>query len=331
MFYSNAQQQNNQNNQRKFENPSYRVRFFFIRHGLSCSNIAKFFPKSALHKITHAQSMGYRDPELSQIGIQTTTDNGVKFRNYLQKHSIHLHHIGSSTLMRAIQSAWFMLAKDLNKQIQVMPYLSEKKISIPGKKQILPRFITDKLKITASNTPLPYQEQNKFLNQYGDLVNNLEQHSTTEDERFVSSLPKFLKWFEKHVDNFFKSAGLDPNKDTLNFALVCHGTYIRKELNLPKMESYNNIAVVKQYIFNLPSELDYDAKKNYSKDITDYCPNKCRQSYIPCPTDPINHTLQENQFIPQHYQPYQRHQRKPQVYFNNIGRDWSSKMKNTFY
>lgn len=267
------------------ERPAYRVRFFFIRHGQSCSNIAQLFPKNKLYSTIHAHSLFYADPELSQFGKNFSVRNGECFKKYLEKNKIILHHIGASTMIRAIQTAWYFLAQpggtpllgNQRSEILILPYVSEKKTSPK-----LGEYLANKAPITASNMPLKYKEQLVELNMSRNLVDSLQDQTVTEEERRESSLPKFLIWFEDRVEGYFKSAGLNPNTDTMNFAIVCHGAFIKSELNL-QTETENNSVFVKQYLFNKPGKIDYGAANNYPTNIEAYCPNTCRESYIPCP------------------------------------------------
>lgn len=286
-----------------YENPSYRVRFFFIRHGQSCSNIAKEFPINKIYKNLHLQSMNYRDPELSMWGLNYTTKNGVRFKKWLDDNNIILHHIGASSMLRAMQTAWYMLSKSgINTtvpKVKVLPYVSEKKI---GGGANLPRWLTDNTNVTASNNPLPFEEQLEFLQKdptkFKGMVSALDPLVINETERFESSLPKFLEWFEEKVGQFFKDANLDPQTDIMNFAIVCHGTFIRKELKLEQKGvpsdqiTYNNSVFTKQYIFNKAKQIDYGAERNYPESIDQYCPNSCRKSYIPCKDSVVDSSIQ---------------------------------------
>jgi hypothetical protein len=177
-----------------------------------------------------------------------------------------------------------MLAKSTkdeeeDKRIKILPYLSEKKM---GSKTS--SFLTDNMPVNASTIPMGYTNQTDMLNRSRGLLEHIDDLTKTGPERWISSLPKFLDWFRENVGTFFTESGLNPETETLNFAVVCHGAFIQKEFNITD-EIDNNNVYVKPYIFNSIQKVEYGGNFDYPKDIKSYCPNTCRLDYIKCPSD----------------------------------------------
>lgn len=273
-------------------NPAYRVRVFFIRHGQSCANLAKLFNVAPTHVL-------YRDPELTLNGINNSIKNGFKFREWLKKSGIELHYIGSSPLIRSMETAYYMF-KDKNE-----PFFQENDPNFESKLIVCP-FITE-LNLTPDNVPLSFDEQKNVLkltmkNSYDNLTNNITNEAYRVEQRVRSSMSDFLEWLEKKVPELFKNYGrkqsegfiagdyenkLLPSDGTLNIAIVCHSGFINKYINngtfSPYTQMYNNSVFVKNFLFQTQaSQINYDANKDYPKDKEENCPNRCRHDPIQC-------------------------------------------------
>jgi len=85
------------------------VRVYYVRHGLSCGNIAPVYAEFTL-----------QDPSLSQTGLENSQRAGLNFQYYLQREGISLDFVGSSSLMRAKQTAMKMFPAQIAAQQGVL-------------------------------------------------------------------------------------------------------------------------------------------------------------------------------------------------------------------
>ncbi|MHB1955695.1 MAG: hypothetical protein ACYCOU_18315, partial [Sulfobacillus sp.] len=145
------------------------VRIVFVRHGVSCANEVKEYGKTM--KLLHAL---YPDPELSRAGRELTLINGKSLLAALRRQNIVIDFFGSSSLMRAIETA-AIIAADTGCQFKVfpLPYLAEKGA-------------------TPDNMPLSVDEQMRVLSLPSEVDFSFCNGRTPG--RSASNYDKFLGW-----------------------------------------------------------------------------------------------------------------------------------------
>src|SRR3989338_11272000 len=104
-----------------------RIDIYFIRHGLSCANLVKKFSRIPFKHTT------YSDPELSTAGQAMTILNGRSLRTYFRNNQIHIDLVGSSTLVRAIETAYYLFNSDRGASVNTiyaLPFIAEKGMTL---------------------------------------------------------------------------------------------------------------------------------------------------------------------------------------------------------
>ena len=165
-------------------NPLYNTPMFeiiFVRHGESCANALQKGP-SIVSKIrglvTHKQ---YLDPELTTKGKTLSIKKYEKLREAFTTEPFQKgqYTIGSSPLLRAQETAYYMLAKHVKKPVNIMPYLGE-----TG--QITLGTIGD------DNRDMPKEEQDIYLRETTKGEDYPFQRG--KDMRAAPNFAKFWKW-----------------------------------------------------------------------------------------------------------------------------------------
>lgn len=184
------------------------VRVFFIRHGLSCGNIAPYLAELTL-----------QDPSLTQQGMENSRQAGLKFHDYLKVNIISLDLVGSSSLMRAKQTALLMLPEEIRAQrgnLYEIGYLGEKSDLIPFSWQ-------------RSNQPEDMAIQSHKLASY---VPNLEPHKINEAYANLGerSAVNYEQFRAITLPKMFADVRAKIHKARYNFAVVTHSVTMKNEL-----------------------------------------------------------------------------------------------------
>ena len=90
----------------------------FVRHGFSCANALK--AKSRVH-------IFYSDPELTKVGIEISRSASsalIERVNALWGDNPYV--VASSQMIRAQETAYYMISSKKDKPINIFPYISEK-------------------------------------------------------------------------------------------------------------------------------------------------------------------------------------------------------------
>lgn len=222
------------------------VTIYFVRHGRSCANLQQeknILPKHWL----------YRDPELSRLGELRSIENGSRLRETFQRDHIDIDAILCSSMLRAMQTAYYMFGMDNTKPINVVPYVAEKGITLDN----LPESI-EKQKIFTKRKGIPVTKF-KFLETKG---------------RYRSNLRSFLEWLEKNINLITKT-----KTNHINLVLVTHSSFMKDSLDL-KEKPNNNAVVKKTFILKgSAEEYIYPILTNYAN----FCPHNCRKTVAKCP------------------------------------------------
>ena len=95
----------------------------FVRHALSCTNVWA-------NKL-YGTHLFYQDPELTLAGISTSKElSSVLIKKISDLWGEEPYSIGSSSMIRAQQTAYLMLASVLEKPINIMAHICETGLSL---------------------------------------------------------------------------------------------------------------------------------------------------------------------------------------------------------
>jgi broad specificity phosphatase PhoE len=171
--------------------------FIFIRHGESCAN--------AIQKLGGIQGLKhkyYTDPELTQKGVQSSEIKSPFLMKVLFEEAPRDFTVGSSPLLRAQETAYFMLGKQTEKTINVFPHLGEIMLTpfeLFGKRRLIPQVSRD-------NLPFSAEEQSAYLNQYKDPP--FLKGKDLRETPYNPDLQKFFHWAVGHPEEFPEENGI---------------------------------------------------------------------------------------------------------------------------
>lgn len=95
------------------------LELLLVRHGVSCANAWGYTSK--------ALELLYPDPELTRYGIRRSIEKGTILQTYVDRlFPDKKYSIGASCMIRAQQTAYYMLAKDARKPIHILPHIGER-------------------------------------------------------------------------------------------------------------------------------------------------------------------------------------------------------------
>lgn len=244
---------------------------------MSCSNQIQKGTKG----FTTNPHWAYKDPELTLFGVIRSQNLSSKLLEIIKgKWAEHDWALGTSPMIRAIQTAYFMLSKDTDKKINIFPHIGE----ISG----LTRTTGLSVFKTVDNTPLPLAEQIPIIKA---SVPSIEQvigddlRGDVSNSETFSSFRVFKEWAKgPGLSSFVKG-----DDDVYRAVIVTHSNFIQKIFPdiLKERKIRNNEAIY----FDWDTELVY--KKGVSKNLLniqlfDYglndkdvlymCPDDCRMA-----------------------------------------------------
>jgi broad specificity phosphatase PhoE len=221
----------------------------FVRHGIACQNVIPHEKRELLNE------KSYFDPELTNRGIERSIELypilSKKIKEYYGKNPFS---IIASSLMRTQETAYFMLAKHIDKPINVAPHIAERSQEY-------------------TNFSLPREKQHKFLETIdSQIISFLEKgkdNRNLEDVKTKSYPEMFYNWANTHLDFFEKG------DDNIYRAVVfTHGGYIDKTF---KISPENNDIVhtsINSNNYKKPAFEYFRVKPIIPDDMT--CPTGCR-------------------------------------------------------
>jgi broad specificity phosphatase PhoE len=221
----------------------------FVRHGISCSNV-----------IHDKKDVLYFDSELTLQGIERSVELHPNLMNKIKENFENKpYSIIASSLIRAQETAYYMLAKQTKKSINVAPFIAERSMSF-------------------NNFNLPKEEQHEILNKIDpEIVKHIISGKDAREKQDIltKSYPEmFFDWANKNLDFFEK--GEDGIYRAVTFT---HGGILDV---IFKIKAENNDIV---HAFINGSNYSKPAYEHYRiKPLTDEynkCPNGCRISFCP--------------------------------------------------
>jgi len=182
-----------------------RFEIIFVRHGESCANVWQ--------DRTIVGQLRYSDPELTKRGVSRSNAKYPMLKEVIDKY-FPSYSIGASPMIRAQQTAYHMLAKHVNKPINIVPHLSEEGI-------------------TLNNIPLSKKKQASLFETFEpEIVDSLKDGKDARQSQNLlnkSSYSAFLNWAKKNEDYFEKGS------DGIYRAVIfTHGKLLRNIFPLKK-------------------------------------------------------------------------------------------------
>jgi len=222
----------------------------FVRHGFSCANALK--AKSRIH-------IFYSDPELTKVGIEQSKMSAESLMKRIETvWADEPYIVASSQMIRAQETAYYMISSKTNKPINIFPYVSEKGF-------------------TRDNYAMPRNDQLNILNQRNPhIVDLLMKGSDNREPQTIwskSDIASFIKWASAHPNEF--SLGSDGHYRAIIFT---HSHFLKESFSMGvKIKNNDAIRTIIDTNNNVKS-LTYDYwQLNTGYEIS-ICPDGCRVS-----------------------------------------------------
>lgn len=221
----------------------------FVRHGFSCANALK--AKSRIH-------IFYSDPELTKVGIERSKLCGVALIKRLGKAwDTEPYVVASSQMIRAQETAYYMISNRTAKPINIFPYISEKGF-------------------TMDNYAMSKEDQIQILNTRNPhIVDLLAKGSDNRETQTIwskSDITSFINWAVLHPNEF--SLGSDGQYRALIFT---HSHFLKESFHMS--ENINNNDALHTIIDTSNSRnLKYDYWRLNTSSEVSLCPDGCRVS-----------------------------------------------------
>ena len=250
-----------------------KIEVIFVRHGVSCANEIQNKGRTR-NKIFHIL---YSDPELTRIGKQRSIQLGpILAQKIKDRWGQNPWTIGSSAMIRAQQTAYYMLAKDRNQTIFIMPHICEK-----GRGQ--------------DNTPMPVRDLYKvehIIQPMSTLLHKPSNFETIQTTSNKSDFRKFQEWVKTEGFRYFEK-GPD---DVYRSVIFTHSHFLKNIF--PDIPNYKDLIANNEAIFyrwdtdNSKSQtvrsresdieyIEYGETGQAKKNSLYTCPDECRK-WTPC-------------------------------------------------
>ena len=243
----------------------------FVRHGVSCANQIQN-KGASIDKLWH---VFYTDPELTRIGIQRSTNLGEQLTTRIkEKWNNHPWTIGASNMIRAQQTAYYMLAQTLQKKIYIMPHIGEKGMG-------------------EDNTPITrYQHHlvEKIVEPFSKFVHIPKNFGKIKQ---INTIDSFKDWVQREGFQYFGKG----NDNVYRAVIFTHSHFLKHAFpDIPSFLHKDVIANNEAIFCRWDSEKEYirgpeNPKKNiidaehitYKTEEQDLyeCPDGCRK-WTPC-------------------------------------------------
>jgi hypothetical protein len=223
----------------------------FVRHALSCANVWA-------NKLYGAQ-MFYRDPELTLAGISTSKDlSSLLIKKITDLWGEMPYSVGSSSMIRAQQTAYHMLASTLEKPINVMAHICETGVSL-------------------DNHAYDIDKQREILEMkspgIGKLLDAGLDGRMSHNIWNKSDFGKFLTWASLNPEYF--ELGSDGHYRAVIFT---HSHFLLKAFNMDKILNNNN-AVHTVIDTDNKGVINYHIWNMNNVNLSEVCPNDCYISF----------------------------------------------------
>ena len=258
--------------------PGIKFEIIFIRHGVSCANVIhNDFGKSIRNNSDIEKVF---DPELTKTGVERAKRVSTKFIQKVNDlFGSENYMICASWLMRTHQTAYYMIAKDTGKKINIIPHIAEHGMGagdIARSKERQIEILTGK--------------GSQIVNCYGQDWRNEQTIFNKDDKRY------FFNWINNNLDKINESRGTD---GVYRLLIFTHGVWIKETINFenprimwwPQNNHTFHTVIDDQYDINKRIEYDINNEnlvntyrhENFEESTDELfeCPDECRVSFCP--------------------------------------------------
>jgi len=222
----------------------------FVRHGYSCAN--------KIHKTRPGVHWTYTDPELTKSGVERSESLCSSLMKEIKKiWPNESYNIGSSQMIRAQETAYYMLAKNTGKKINILPHIGE------------PHYTKD-------NYSFPLEKQREIIRDRNPDILKFIGKDAREKQTLSakSNWDLFMKWACDHLDFFTK--GKDGHYRCVIFT---HSIFLKKNFKLKeKINNNNGVYTIINTAESIIPKSDYKLLLLNNANFVDSCPDDCRRS-----------------------------------------------------
>lgn len=224
--------------------------FLFVRHGLSCGNVWA--------KRAYGIQTLYPDPELTQSGIELSKSLSSMLIQKIE--SLWLkeqYSVCASQMIRAQETAFYMLSSGLDLPIHVLPHIGETGFTLDN-------YSLDQ---EAQIEIMKKRNSSVIMNLARGLDGRLEQTFWNK-----SNYELFTKWATKHLDFF--TLGSDGRYRAVIFT---HSNFLKTAFNMDKKID-NNEAIYTVFNSDLETKTYTYLPNEIPNEISNECPDGCAVS-----------------------------------------------------
>jgi broad specificity phosphatase PhoE len=220
----------------------------FVRHGQSCANL--------LAKGGYGRQYLYKDPELSKQGVYVSKSLSASFiKNIYKRWEGEPFSVCTSQMIRAQETAFYMIASSLALPINVLPHVGEKGI-------------------TLDNYAFPIEKQLEIMLHRNPAIADLVLKGLDGREKQTlfekANFKKFLTWASLHPEYFVKGSD-----GVFRGVIFTHSHYIKEAFGL-NFDMKNNEAIHTRFdIQNPPEKFRFEYWPIHDVFSLDRCPDDC--------------------------------------------------------
>jgi broad specificity phosphatase PhoE len=183
------------------------LEILFVRHGLSCANAWG-------RKGGKTYQSVYSDPELTTQGIQRSVETGPLLTEQIAKYFPDgRYSLGASCMIRAQQTAYYMLGRATGRPIHILPHIGEF-----NDKRFPPGYC---------NFPVSLAEQREILGP--EIAAQLGADARGDvSEAALSDWPRFLMWASTAGEPFFTTTTNAAGETVKRAVIVSHSLLFRR-------------------------------------------------------------------------------------------------------
>lgn len=222
--------------------PFIQYDLFLIRHAESCGNIWK--PKSTIQQHT------YKDPELTEAGIQTSIRLRPGLLDRVRKQwGNNKYTIGSSQMIRTQETAYYMIANGA--PIHIIPHVGE-------------------AGVTADNYSLPKDKQREIIGRRNPkILDSLDSGIDSREKQTYfgkSNWSEFMKWANNNLDKFGKG-----DDQVYRAVIFTHSHFLENSFKLGHSKNNSGIHIT----INTGDNIKHSSIVDMGKINVDKGPDKC--------------------------------------------------------
>ena len=254
--------------------PGIKLEIIFVRHGISCGNVTHDH-RGKKHRYNLDSNKVY-DPELTNNGVKRSERIAplfIKRVKDLFKDENYI--IGASWLIRTHQTAYYMISKNTNKRINIMPHIAETGYG-------------------SGEIARSKDRQIEIYKSKGSKITDLFDNDWRDEQIILNKDNKiyFFNWINNNLDKLKDAKGTDGKYRLIIFS---HGNWIKETLNVTTLgngwhpDNNNMFHTILNDKYDINTKIEYSDKnlentfnhENFEPTTDEMftCPDECRVTF----------------------------------------------------